>query len=306
MPYLICDKCNVSYEIRNISEMDSFHTCKCGNELQYFDTIEEYMNEGSKSSNIADNDPRGHKKGVFYSINKKNLVTLQMEMLRENEENEKKERLRRDLNYRINHAIAKNKEKQLKNNYEPMIIKEFGDKSLKKKKEMLLHEKDLLEESEEENVNVMGDLKKQINSDGLLVTVFGVIWMVSISYSFYLFLMAISIVFFGLMILVVSKKKYYSKSRLRWIYALNGISLAIFGITSVIFIILALFQGNYSLFVDPTHHNKFYTPPILIPILMAVFSSILSYFMFCRAALPDYPDEYPIDIDHVYNFYGPF
>lgn len=306
MPYLICDKCNVSYEIRNISEMDGFHTCKCGNELQYFDTIEEYMNEGPKSLNVADNDPSGQRKGIFYSINKKNLVTLQMEMLKENEENEKKERLKRDLNYRINHAIAENKKKQMKNNYEPMIVKEFGDKSHKKKKEMLLHETELLKESEEENVNVIGDLKKQINSDGLLVTVFGVIWIVSISYSFYLFLMTISIVFFGLMILIVSMKKYYSKSRLRWIYALNGINLAIFGVASVIFIILAIMHGNYSLFIDSTHHNTGYTPPIFIPVLMAVLSGIFSYFMFCRAALPDYPDEYPIDIGLAYDFYGPF
>jgi|GEM_PF-2502301 len=155
MPYLICDKCNIYYEIENQREMNDFHTCECGNELKYYQTIEEYMNEGLKELNTVNEgttDPGGNKKGVFYSINKKNLVTLQMEMLKEDEETKKQERLKRDLNYRINHAIIEQKEKMSNssNRYEPMIVKEFGDKSLKKKKERLLREMELLKESRDQ------------------------------------------------------------------------------------------------------------------------------------------------------------
>jgi hypothetical protein len=155
MPYLICDKCNVYYEIEKKSEMSDFHTCECGNELKYYETINEYMNEGlDNSGNINDDldGPGGNKKGVFYSVNKKNLVTLQMEMLKEDEETKKQERLKRDLNYKINHALAEQKEKMSNssNKYEPLIVKEFGDKSLKNKKEMLLREMELLKESKDQ------------------------------------------------------------------------------------------------------------------------------------------------------------
>ena len=71
MPYLICDKCNLYYEIQDKSEMDDFSKCECGNELQFYETIEDYMNEDL-------NDDSNSKKGIFYSINKKNLVILQL------------------------------------------------------------------------------------------------------------------------------------------------------------------------------------------------------------------------------------
>ena len=152
MPYLICDKCNVYYEIENRHEMDDFHTCECGNELKYYENIDEYMNEGLEDPNTVNDsasESSGDKKGVFYSVNKKNLVTLQMEMLKDDKEREEEARLRRDINYRINHAIAVNKEKMSSSShkYEPLIAKEVGDKSLKKKKEILIREMEMLKES---------------------------------------------------------------------------------------------------------------------------------------------------------------
>ena len=146
MPYLICDKCNVSYEIENISEMDDFHTCSCGNELKFYETVEEYMYEGIDTKNEHEEDT----KGAFYSINKKNLVLMEMNMLKEHEETEKREHELRDLKYRIKHAIKENKEEsEVPKDYEPIIAREFGDKSLKKKKELLLKEMELLKESKE-------------------------------------------------------------------------------------------------------------------------------------------------------------
>lgn len=147
MPYLICDKCNVYYEIERKREIEDFHTCECGNELQYFDTVEDYLYGESEDPYTVTYDAGGDTKGVFYSVNKKNLVTLQMEMLKENKEHEEMERLKRDLNYKINHAMEVAKEKgsnSSKNEYEPMIVKEYGESQFKKKKERLLRTMELL------------------------------------------------------------------------------------------------------------------------------------------------------------------
>ncbi|MCZ3366269.1 MULTISPECIES: hypothetical protein [Methanobacterium] len=148
MPYLICDKCNLYYEINDRSEMNDFHTCECGNELQYFNTIEEYMYGEPQNSYIADDKvEESDGKGIFYSVNKKNLVTLQMEMLKENKERKEKEHLKRDLNYKINHAMEAAREKgsnNSKNEYEPMIVKEYGDNPFKKQKEKLMRTMELL------------------------------------------------------------------------------------------------------------------------------------------------------------------
>ena len=148
MPYLICDKCNLYYEIDDRSEMNDFHTCECGNELQYFNTIEEYMYGKPQNSHIADdNAEESDGKGIFYSVNKKNLVTLQMEMLKENKERREREHLKRDLNYKINHAMEVAREKgsdNSKNEYEPLIVKEYGDNPFKKQKEKLMRTMELL------------------------------------------------------------------------------------------------------------------------------------------------------------------
>ena len=148
MPYLICDKCNLYYEIDDRSEMNDFHTCECGNELQYFNTIEEYMYGEPQNSYIADDKAEeSDGKGIFYSVNKKNLVNLQMEMLKENKERREREHLKRDLNYKINHAMEVAREKSSndsKNEYEPLIVKEYGDNPFKKQKEKLMRTMKLL------------------------------------------------------------------------------------------------------------------------------------------------------------------
>lgn len=159
MPYLICDKCNVYYEIENKREINDFHVCRCSNELKYYETIDEYMNEGLDDSENLDDNIEKHSedtKGIFYSVNKKNLVTLQMEMLKEEKETKKRERYLRDLNYRIRHAMARKREKEIMDSesydhYEPLISREFKDKnSLKKRKQMLLKEMELLKKAKEE------------------------------------------------------------------------------------------------------------------------------------------------------------
>ena len=149
MPYLICDKCNLYYEIEDKHELNDFHTCECGNELQYFNTIEEYMYGEPSNLNVLNEcaEDSGENKGIFYSVNKKNLVNLQMEMLKEDKERKERDHLKRDLNYKINHAMEAAMEKGIDNSkkeYEPLIVKEYGDSPFKKQKEKLMRTMELL------------------------------------------------------------------------------------------------------------------------------------------------------------------
>ena len=70
-------------------------------------------------------------------------------MLKEYKEREEREHLKRDLKYRINHAISVSKKELNDSTHEPVITKESGDKSLKKRKELLLREMELLKKSKE-------------------------------------------------------------------------------------------------------------------------------------------------------------
>lgn len=139
MPYLICDKCNIYYETQKIEEIEDLNVCKCGNELKFYETLDEYLNEDPDSKNDSEEDS----KGIFYSVDKKKLVYLQMNMLKEQKETEEEERHIRDIKYRLRHAILENKEK-LKNSKNKANVDEFEDKSLKKKKEKILMELELL------------------------------------------------------------------------------------------------------------------------------------------------------------------
>ena len=70
-----------------------------------------------------------------------------MEMLKENKEREEREHLKRDLNYKIDHAMEVAKEKisnSSKKEYEPLIVKEYGENPFKKRKEMLMRTMELL------------------------------------------------------------------------------------------------------------------------------------------------------------------
>lgn len=101
MPYLVCNKCNRHYK-------ENITTCECGNKLSHRDTSNENSNE----------------EGIFYSIDKKNLVYLEMKMLKDHKEKEQKDRAIRDLKYRIRKAgktIPVDEEKMLKENKQRLL-----------------------------------------------------------------------------------------------------------------------------------------------------------------------------------------
>ncbi|KAF5062765.1 HEAT repeat [anaerobic digester metagenome] len=43
MPYLICEQCNIYYEVNSEEEITKFGNCECGNPLNYYESLELYL-----------------------------------------------------------------------------------------------------------------------------------------------------------------------------------------------------------------------------------------------------------------------
>ncbi|MEN6293796.1 MAG: hypothetical protein ABFD07_17490, partial [Methanobacterium sp.] len=48
MPYLVCESCDIYYEIPDKEEMSKLSNCDCGNPLKYYDSLEEYLYQKGK------------------------------------------------------------------------------------------------------------------------------------------------------------------------------------------------------------------------------------------------------------------
>ena len=142
MPYLICNKCNIYYEIENIDNVPD--TCECGNPLKYYDAIEEYMNGGENKAYNAENHHKLSNEGLLIITN----------TLRDDEEREQKEHHLRELNYQIRHSEEEQEEKTKihPESYVSPLIIELKGNEYKNKKEMLLREIELLKEDREKNI----------------------------------------------------------------------------------------------------------------------------------------------------------
>jgi superfamily II DNA helicase RecQ len=53
MPYMICKKCDVYYEIADENSEKDLKTCKCGSKMKYYGKLEDYLN--SQDRNIYEN-----------------------------------------------------------------------------------------------------------------------------------------------------------------------------------------------------------------------------------------------------------
>lgn len=59
MPYMICDKCNTFYKLKEGESPEQFGTCECGNKLKYYDYLIEYtkgldsINDSTKNENLV-------------------------------------------------------------------------------------------------------------------------------------------------------------------------------------------------------------------------------------------------------------
>jgi hypothetical protein len=52
MPVLICEKCNVYYDLDNEFDAKDFGDCECGNELVYFDSLDDYYKAHNEFNKI--------------------------------------------------------------------------------------------------------------------------------------------------------------------------------------------------------------------------------------------------------------
>jgi hypothetical protein len=50
MPYMICKKCDIYYEIADESAEKDLKTCQCGFNMKFYDKLEDYLN--SRNVNI--------------------------------------------------------------------------------------------------------------------------------------------------------------------------------------------------------------------------------------------------------------
>jgi hypothetical protein len=53
MPYLICYKCNQSYEMESEDEAKKYNACECGQPLVYFESLEDYYEEGESKKEVT-------------------------------------------------------------------------------------------------------------------------------------------------------------------------------------------------------------------------------------------------------------
>lgn len=51
MPILVCDNCNIYYEISKKEELKDLNTCKCGNRLKYYNSVDDYINKSAELQN---------------------------------------------------------------------------------------------------------------------------------------------------------------------------------------------------------------------------------------------------------------
>lgn len=71
MPYLICEKCEIYYEIGSDFDINDFKTCNCGENLKYYENFDEYYNESELSidkENIDETNYTKNKKSHYNKI----------------------------------------------------------------------------------------------------------------------------------------------------------------------------------------------------------------------------------------------
>lgn len=56
MPYLICEQCNVYYEVNSEEEITKFGNCECGNPLNYYESLELYLKGRGKIKRLPQHD----------------------------------------------------------------------------------------------------------------------------------------------------------------------------------------------------------------------------------------------------------
>lgn len=295
MGYLVCEECGGYYKLQMDENPENFSYCQCGGKLKYYKYIYDFLGKENTLKDLKGSDERpNHKKeGYFICDECGSYFTPQG---------------CKDSNHEFcscggkltyygsldDYWNEKSLFKRFKDENNPRLIakKEFDELDGNEK---LLMEMELYDLVRGEYIEATKDLKNELMAEGLIIIITGIIAIITINYAFYLFLMAISNILFGAILLKFSMEKCYKRSKLRQILLLNAANLALSCIVCVIFIFLSLFQGNYYLFID----NSFswdYDAPISVIIYFAIIYGSLSYGIFSQSTIPDYYGDYERNI----------
>jgi superfamily II DNA helicase RecQ len=51
MPYMICKKCDVYYEIADLNAKNDLKSCQCGSKMKYYEKLEHFLNSTERKNN---------------------------------------------------------------------------------------------------------------------------------------------------------------------------------------------------------------------------------------------------------------
>lgn len=291
MSYLICEECGGYYKLQKSEKSDNDNCCQCGGKLKHYKYIHDFLGKENALKHLKglNEDISHEKEGYLVCVECGSYYKLQDCK----ETNPEFCGCRGKLTYyksMDDYWNEKSMFKHFKDQNNPRLIakKEFDNLSGNEK---LLMEIELYNLIKGENIEATKNLRNGLMVEGLIIIILGIMGTFTISYAFYLFLMAISTIFFGAMLLKFSMGKYYNRSKLRQILLLNALNLALSCVVCVIFIILSLLQGNYYLFIESSFSWD-YDAPISAIIFFAMIYGSFSYAILSQSTIPDYYNDY--------------
>ena len=71
MGYLICDTCNDVYKLQDGESPEEFDTCQCGGNLEYYETLQDFVSQFYDLSNFKSEDGNLLLKKGYNQLNKK-------------------------------------------------------------------------------------------------------------------------------------------------------------------------------------------------------------------------------------------
>lgn len=159
MGYLICEKCKSYHGLQKGESYDDWGYCHCNGKLKYYDNLEDYFSEiklqESEISDVPENriSLQNHKMSenqIEDLLLIDNLLKIDKEKDKIENEIKRRERLKRERKYHINHSITMNKEKALssqrKKPYKSIVAVELLGDNLNPEKEKLMKELDLYQD----------------------------------------------------------------------------------------------------------------------------------------------------------------
>ncbi len=296
MGYLVCEKCKSFYELQKGESPDDWSYCHCNGKLKYYGNLEDYFSEikpyESEISDVPENriflqNHKMSKNQIEDLLLINNLLKMDKEKDKVENEIKRRERLKRERKYQINHAIATNKEKVLssrrKKPYKSIVAAELLDANLNPEKEKLIKELDLCNDIKNHSRCDQHKSESFLINTGHIVIMSSIfLFLCGIACS-YLILMVIGIfaVLFAVLLYLTSKsEKIIEISFMQKIYLCSGGFLIFIGFLFVLFMI-----ANFNKLVE----NYYGIDPLEIIIIITLILLYCGIKMILSYSTPDEP-----------------